>query len=54
MPSADERLKPMQGLHGFATQTRIKTDKVKRHNYDTNKFPRSALPFEKGELEGIT
>jgi hypothetical protein len=27
MPCADERLKPMQGLHGFATQTQIKTDK---------------------------
>jgi hypothetical protein len=29
MPSADERLKPMQGLHGFATQTQINADKIK-------------------------
>jgi hypothetical protein len=29
MPCADERLKPMQGLHGFATQTQMNADKVK-------------------------
>jgi hypothetical protein len=31
MPCADERLKPMQGLHGFAAQTRMNADKTFYH-----------------------
>jgi hypothetical protein len=41
---ANERLKPMQGLHGFATQTQIKTDKAKSISVSLINFDKSLNP----------